>query len=104
MKAGSSHLDPIPYYIAVNQALNLGDKKTFNKLIKELIDKFPEDEWGYLYQSTIKHCYGLTDENLALLNKILYQNPQNIAAHDNRIMNSHYSSTISQEEILAPPR
>jgi predicted O-linked N-acetylglucosamine transferase (SPINDLY family) len=100
MKAGSSHLDPIPYYIAVNQALNLGDKKTFNKLIKELIDKFPEDEWGYLYQSTIKHCYGLTDENLALLNKILYQNPQNIAAHDNRIMNSHYSSTISQEEIL----
>ena len=101
MKAGSSHLDPIPYYIAVNQALDLGDKKTFNKLIKELIDKFPEDEWGYLYQSTVKHCYGLTDENLALLNKVLYKNPQNITAHDNRIMNSHYSSTISQEEILA---
>ncbi|MFM7457920.1 MAG: hypothetical protein ACKO3R_04580 [bacterium] len=43
----------------------------------------------------------MTDECLAFLNQILEKNPHNLAAHDNRIMNSHYSSTISQEEILA---
>jgi predicted O-linked N-acetylglucosamine transferase (SPINDLY family) len=97
----NTHLGSLPHYIAVAVALQSGDQETSKKLIKELIHTFPEDEWSYFYQSMIKHCYGFTDENLAFLNKALEKNPQNASAHDNRVMTSHYSSTISQEEILA---
>jgi predicted O-linked N-acetylglucosamine transferase (SPINDLY family) len=97
----NADLGSLPYYLAVAVALNSGDQETCKKLIKELIHNFPEDEWSYFYQSLSKNAYGLTDENLALLNKSLEKNPQNASAHDNRIMTSHYSPTISQEEILA---
>lgn len=97
----NTHLGALPHYLAVVVALNSGDEQTSKELMKELIHNFPEDEWSYFYQSLHKHCYGLTDESLAFLNKAIEQNPQNTSAHDNRVMSSHYSSTISQEEILA---
>ena len=97
----NTHLGSLPHYLAVAVALNSGDEQTSKELMKELIHNFPEDEWSYFYQSLHKHCYGLTDESLAFLNKAIEQNPQNTSAHDNRVMTSHYSSTISQEEILA---
>lgn len=97
----NTHLGSLPYFLAICAARNLGNKKLYQQLTEELVKKFPDDEWSYFHQSQKKHESGMTDECLAFLNQILEKNPHNLAAHDNRIMNSHYSSTMSQEEILA---
>jgi predicted O-linked N-acetylglucosamine transferase (SPINDLY family) len=97
----NTHLGSLPYFLAICTARKLGNEKLYKQLTEELVKNFPDDEWSYFHQSQKKHESGMTDECLAFLNLILEKNPHNLAAHDNRIMNSHYSPTISQEEILA---
>jgi predicted O-linked N-acetylglucosamine transferase (SPINDLY family) len=96
----NTHLGSLPNYIAITLAMELGSQELSKQLITDFTKKFPEDEWSYFYHSLKKYAYGLIDENLALLKQSLDKNPQNHSAHDNRVMTSHYSPTITQQEIL----
>lgn len=92
-------LRSLPFFLSINLALSLGDYDLYQKLYEELIEKFPDDEWTYFYQSLDKSCYGLMDDCICLLKKALEKNPQNQMAYDNLVMLSHYSPSISDNEI-----
>ena len=96
----NTKLGPLPYNIAICTAINLDRQDLARELIQKLVENYPEDQWSYFYQATSANNFGCTDESLALLKQALAKNPQNCSILDNLVMNSHYSPTLTHEDIL----
>jgi len=76
------------------------DHQKKNKIVNQLLHRFPNSSYTWIYKAHITNEQGDIDTCLEYLEKAVSLNPQDDFAHNKLIMASHYTDKASSEEIL----